>query len=143
VAEAGAGLAFSVVAAEAVGQFYCVKVTPAGAVVTTSLAGEDVVGVAQDRAQPGEAVAVQFVGVSKVRSAGLFDVGSILSADSSGRAVALVGSSLAYPLNVSIGTALTASTGLDTVVYALLCPRPQPYYLEQLGATKSWWQQAS
>ena len=60
--------------------FLAVQLCSDGVVVSTSAAGEGVIGIAQDNAQPGQAVSVQFAGVTKAWSDGLFDVGALLSA---------------------------------------------------------------
>jgi hypothetical protein len=140
MAEAGAGLSFSALAAEDIDPFLCVVLGPSGVAVSRSSAGEGTLGVSQDRVLAGQALSVQFVGVSKVQAGGLFDVGALLTADSNGQVVEVITTS-ALPLNSLTGVALTASSELDTIVYALLLPRPSPYSISGLlDSVAPWWQ---
>lgn len=142
MAEAGAGLSFSAQAAEDIDQFLCVVLGPDGVSVSRSSAGEQAVGVAQDSARAGEGVAIQFIGVSKVRAGGLFDTGALLAPNVDGQVVEVITSS-ALPLNSLTGIALTPATELDTVVYALIWPRPAPFSISGLlDQTTDWWQAA-
>jgi hypothetical protein len=135
----GASLTFSATAAEPLDAFVACVLCDDGVYLSTSSAGEGVIAISQDRVSAGDVVALCFSGVSKWQSDSLFSVGDLLAADSNGCAVALI-ESVAQPLGIAVGTALTPSTELGTVVYALLNARPQPFFVSgQQDRLAEWW----
>ena len=97
----------------ATNQFTIVKLTASG-VVETSGAGEKSIGVLQNRPNEDQEASVCVQGVTKVQAGAVVLAGAQIAADADGRAVTAAGP------DYSIGVAVTASTGADGYVTAVV-----------------------
>ena len=101
-------------------QFYCVKISAAGAVNVCSGAADKMVGILQNKPVAGEACEIPLSGIAKGIAAGVIAVGAWVGTDAAGKLVAKT-----TDKDFVYGQALEAA-GADGDIIAVLI---RPHYL--------------